>query len=543
MTGGTKNDVPAMAVLVMNIKETNNRLADDIVIFHDGISIKDQGLINRILPVRFVLYSFPGETDIFSSTVTDYFSTMVFCKYECFKLLAEYSKVMWTDYDVVIRSDISELMDECSTGIRLMPSPGANVKQHFLSSIKELDMSKYDLNKSANCMPLFVIHDSLEYMKMYDYCLKKTIELGKYLYLPEQAIVDLMLQDYGIKVTPIPAKVYAAHPNHDTITDDVKIIHAYGQPKFWNGLSNTIWNTRYKRWVKMGGSKYRTPQTYNYFKGIIKKILRFGIRCLTVKKRITNEIIVRRILRYYSLPRFLTARNAEIDKVLTFLEKNGFSVFPYDFINKYTASSINIFCSDRKDMLYAIYKEKKLYFKSDFDIDKAKSYMNELLIEQDIESPHSYLAEDFKPQLGSVIIDIGAAEGNFSLSQIESAKHIYIFEGDPTWVNALEETFKPYENKTTIINKYVSDIDGNNTITIDSYFNSTYLERYFVKIDVEGHEVHVLNGMTNLLKSNADLMISVCSYHRKRDEENITKRLKEYKLKIYIKRIYDIPLD
>ena len=40
VTGGTSNDVPAMACLVMNIKDTNPGLADEIVIYHDGISEK-----------------------------------------------------------------------------------------------------------------------------------------------------------------------------------------------------------------------------------------------------------------------------------------------------------------------------------------------------------------------------------------------------------------------------------------------------------------------------------------------------------------------
>lgn len=41
VTGGTSNDVPAMACLVMNIKDTNQGLADEIVIYHDGISKKE----------------------------------------------------------------------------------------------------------------------------------------------------------------------------------------------------------------------------------------------------------------------------------------------------------------------------------------------------------------------------------------------------------------------------------------------------------------------------------------------------------------------
>ena len=91
VTGGTSNDVPAMACLVMNIKDTNPGLADEIVIYHDGISEKDQRLINRIFPTRFILYESPFKDVMnFGDVVTKYFSPMVFCKYECFKLLDDY---------------------------------------------------------------------------------------------------------------------------------------------------------------------------------------------------------------------------------------------------------------------------------------------------------------------------------------------------------------------------------------------------------------------------------------------------------------------
>jgi len=258
VTGGTKKDVAAMAVLVINIKQTNPNLVDEIVIFHDGISERDQMIMNSIFPCRFIYYQFPGyNSSDFNTTINDYFSPMVFCKYECFRLLDEYQIVIWSDYDVIILKDISELLEPCSSNIKMILSPPAIVRSSFTESIKEINL-KYDLEKTAICMSLFVLFDSLNnYQKYYEWCIEKAKELGKHLYFGEQAIVDILLQEFNIELFDLHCSqnIYSIHPVRDEITDKTKIIHAYGQPKFWNGIENKMWEENYKEWINIGGSK------------------------------------------------------------------------------------------------------------------------------------------------------------------------------------------------------------------------------------------------------------------------------------------------
>ena len=59
VTGGTKKDVSAMGVLALNIKEIAPDLADELIIYHDGISKKEQKIIQNIFPTRFCEYQFP----------------------------------------------------------------------------------------------------------------------------------------------------------------------------------------------------------------------------------------------------------------------------------------------------------------------------------------------------------------------------------------------------------------------------------------------------------------------------------------------------
>ena len=44
---------------------------------------------------------------------------------------------------------------------------------------------------------------------------------------------------------------------------------------------------------------------------------------------------------------------------------------------------------------------------------------------------------------GKIFVDIGSAEGFTSLEVIEKASHIYLFEQDKLWIEALNATFGP----------------------------------------------------------------------------------------------------
>src|SRR5690606_30541039 len=105
---------------------------------------------------------------------------------------------------------------------------------------------------------------------------------------------------------------------------------------------------------------------------------------------------------------------------------------------------------------------------------------------------------DFQITQGDVLADIGSAEGIFTLMNIELLEKAYLFEQDEQWIEALEATFAPWKEKVIIIPKYVSDRKSEKEIRLDQYFQNTTLQPNFFKIDVEGAEEKVLNGMQGL---------------------------------------------
>ena len=82
----------------------------------------------------------------------------------------------------------------------------------------------------------------------------------------------------------------------------------------------------------------------------------------------------------------------------------------------------------------------------------------------------------------------GCAEGYSSLEIIEEAKHVYLFEQDEQWLEAIRATFEPWQDKVTIVQKYVSDHNSSREQTLDDFFNNQTNEHLFLKMDIEGAE-------------------------------------------------------
>lgn len=213
--------------------------------------------------------------------------------------------------------------------------------------------------------------------------------------------------------------------------------------------------------------------------------------------------------------------------ILEYLRDNDIAVFPYTFPDEYKASDIEVLKDTRNGLHYMLWEGKKLYYKDGRRVSKAQQYFNSLRLEQDARSPHRYLTGDFSVEAGDVVVDVGAAEGNFSLSVIEKAGFVYLFESDPRWIKALEATFEPWREKVKIIRKFVSDNTSEESVALDDAFAGNQAIN-FVKADVEGAEAAVLRGANRILTTQERLRIAICTYHRQEDADVLDGMLKKY---------------
>lgn len=261
VTGGSKDQFPAIAVLAMQIAKQCPKIADELVIFHDGVEEKEQQRINKIFPCRFIEYSFPIKDDgKFSRAVWHYFTFMLFCKYEIFRLLDDYETILWTDYDVFILENISELIEKDEYSIKSMKNNLVIKKfneniYHHLEEIKDIDL----INGLSISCGLIVLHDTFpNYKRFYEDCLQLTMQLSDSLICAEEGVISILLQRNHISVGDIDSVIYCTHPNqyqkNGEITG-VKILHAAGNPKFWNGLKYEPWDEMMDQWIKWGGKE------------------------------------------------------------------------------------------------------------------------------------------------------------------------------------------------------------------------------------------------------------------------------------------------
>lgn len=276
VTGGTRDDVAPIAVFVKNIKDTNRHLFDEIVVYHDGIKKKDQDLINSIYKTRFIKYDYKPRTR--NDEVISYFSRMVYCKYECFALLDDYDEVVWSDYDVVVQDKLDEFCTIENDNLNMLKC-GDGLRTMLYKDIIHKEILSYDLDTDGITTALFVISNKLpRYNEIYRWCYDKTTEWGDDLYLPEQCIFALAIQEFDISIKYFEFNEYACFPTK--ALGGEKILHAAGPVKFWNGMNNDTWSRNYDTWLSIGGKRYS-----DYKKRLKRRMLFVITRLLGIRHK------------------------------------------------------------------------------------------------------------------------------------------------------------------------------------------------------------------------------------------------------------------
>ncbi|MDD4636211.1 MAG: FkbM family methyltransferase [Bacteroidales bacterium] len=253
--------------------------------------------------------------------------------------------------------------------------------------------------------------------------------------------------------------------------------------------------------------------------------LKYKVNCTIsmFHARRLQEKTRKEILRYYAENH---SSDPDIVEAVNYLKTHTLTVLPGSFTQNYIPEEIRINYNVVNGLHYVMHEGKRLYFRRSSTVEHIRLCYNGLLAEQDKHSPHCYLSKDFTVADGDVLLDVGCAEGILSLSNIEKAKKVCLFEIDKEWIEALEATFAPWKEKVIIVQKYVSDTNDELNITLDHFLESNNLSPDFVKIDVEGAEQRVLDGLKKSIQKKP-LKIALCTYHRADDHTRFTHVLQE----------------
>ena len=199
---------------------------------------------------------------------------------------------------------------------------------------------------------------------------------------------------------------------------------------------------------------------------------------------------------------------------------------------------------------YSFVRKVKNYSSSNLQTDYAEVFGNKLILNKKglaltishygtYEELEAKIMEE-KIKVGSIVVDVGANIGLHTLNMariVGNTGQVFAFEPDPSNFEILRKNVKinNYQNiileekavgdKHGRVTLYQSDHPGNHRLfpqtkqakgeveveltSLDKYFiDSNLAEKIsFIKIDVEGLEFSVLNGMKNILKNNKKIKI------------------------------------
>jgi hypothetical protein len=208
------------------------------------------------------------------------------------------------------------------------------------------------------------------------------------------------------------------------------------------------------------------------------------------------------------------------NNLYSFMGKYGITPYPYPFILEYKNFSVECIWDEQVKMYFIMHENKRLYYPEGFKKKYIIACYKTLILEQDDRNPHQYIRNRERLR-GKNILDIGASEGIFTLCHIDIINHSYLFECDERWFKALNLTFAPWNDKVTIVSKYISNRHDENNTTIDLFLEDKEKKNLFLKMDIEGYEQEALKGAKKTFQEEKDIDYSICVYHKENDAKEI----------------------
>lgn len=120
---------------------------------------------------------------------------------------------------------------------------------------------------------------------------------------------------------------------------------------------------------------------------------------------------------------------------------------------------------------------------------------------------------------GTVLYDVGSAYGHYSLPALALGARVFAFEPDPRYTQGLQEqvNLNGFQDRFEITEKAVADEDFRKIafdeledvpcVTLDSFFKKSRVKPTYIKIDVEGMEARVIQGMTKVLETKPRVFV------------------------------------
>ena len=233
------------------------------------------------------------------------------------------------------------------------------------------------------------------------------------------------------------------------------------------------------------------------------------------------------------------------------LSKKTFGGSFYHFVRNVFAPTCSVLASRRIESMHREGECRKIFFKGYtepffFPVDMDMLMLYQIIAEQFYPwTWHYYEVEQTRVD-NDVVFDCGAAEGLFSYLVYKRADHVFCFKPLVDFHHCLEKTFENVDN-ITIVPSALGDKTGSAYLkedgivsiitqeetpckveldTIDNFCSRTGARPSYIKADLEGYEMKLLEGARDTIRMLRP-RIAITTYHKPGDALALMQVLKD----------------
>jgi hypothetical protein len=266
--GGTPNLAGPSGVTYLSLKFMSPKLfnsSDKFFYSTENISLKD---FNALKNIGIQTRLFEAQISQKASSYIRYFSKGILAKFEVFRLLEFYDRVLWFDNDQICIRELLEVVDKNSEKDFFIVGSGDDFGGWSNFTRNPVELNKWLMHNPnvtfdapGICGNFYCVSKKSDaYFKGLDLFKQMQSEL----YGGEQGIIYILMQICFSQNVLLDNKMFSPHPNEWPFDKLLNVhennrpyfIHAYSQPKFWNGLEYVPWNFFYGEWLKNGGGSF-----------------------------------------------------------------------------------------------------------------------------------------------------------------------------------------------------------------------------------------------------------------------------------------------
>lgn len=271
---GSKSLIFSIGNVLLGIKKHSPHLFDRIVIYTEVLPDNDKNALKSIFEYVEIVEYFPKFNTYLSEIYSDSTNKgarmpcFVYADFEIFNLIKDSKKVVYLDSDILIKGDISNILNYVD-------------EQNCIAMRKiasKLDVAVGTIDPNLSKSPFYnsgviVINEHEKFSNFANECYKIAAEYAKTNAYCDQSSLVIACHRNNIKISMLPV-IYNNNINCSDCFNNV-IVHQNMKAKFWNqGVVNALfpeWNENDEQWRTLGGTPFSGVKYRWEYKDLFKK--------------------------------------------------------------------------------------------------------------------------------------------------------------------------------------------------------------------------------------------------------------------------------